>query len=262
MNEPSPASPFDPPAVRLTLEFTGLAKTLAGPAPLPMELPRGTSYREIVGQLAGRFPQLVGIVIAADRQNLLNANVFSRNGGEVIMPDQLDRCPEDGDRLVVITIIVGGAAGGAPPQALRVARLDPRAKLPTRKHPEDAGLDLYSLDPARIPPNGAAILRTGVTVAIPAGTAGLLKPKGRSDHLLGAGVIDAGYQGEILVKVVNPLDRPLEFAAGEAIAQLLLVPVLTPQVIEVAAGEIHSQASGRGATGGIVDQRAGSDRQP
>ena len=47
-----------------------------------------------------------------------------------------------------------------------------------------------------------------MTVEIPAGYVGLVKPKGRNDHLLGAGVVDAGYQGEILVKVVNPFTPP------------------------------------------------------
>jgi dUTP pyrophosphatase len=138
---------------------------------------------------------------------------------------------------------------------LKVARLDPQAKLPTRKHPADAGLDLYSLHAARVGPHQVAILRTGVTISIPEGMVGLLKAKGRSDHLLGAGVVDAGYQGEILVKVVNPLDRALEFAAGEAIAQLLLIPVATPAVEEIDPGEIHAEASSRGGSGGIVDQQ-------
>jgi dUTP pyrophosphatase len=141
--------------------------------------------------------------------------------------------------------------------AIKAARLDPRAVLPTRKHPADAGMDFYTLHAAVVEPHQTAILRTGVTLSLPAGTVGLLKPKGRSDHLLGAGVVDAGYQGEILVKVVNPLDRTLEFAAGEAIAQMLIVPVFTPAVVEVDPLEIHTQVSDRGASGGIVDQQRG-----
>jgi dUTP pyrophosphatase len=137
---------------------------------------------------------------------------------------------------------------------IRIARLDPKAILPTRKHPGDAGLDLYSLCAARVEPNQVAILRTGVTVSIPQGLVGLLMAKSRSDHLLGAGVVDAGYQGEILIKVVNALDRALEFAAGQAIAQMLLVPVLTPAVEECDPAEIHAEASARGGSGGIVDQ--------
>lgn len=139
-------------------------------------------------------------------------------------------------------------------QTIRIARLRPNAVLPTRKHPADAGMDLYAAEAVTIAPHSVAIVPTGVTVEIPEGTVGLVKPKGRSDHLLGAGVVDAGYQGEILVKVVNPFDRPLLFEAGAAVGQLVLLPVLTPAVEEVSPEVVHRQASSRGATGGIVDQ--------
>jgi dUTP pyrophosphatase len=137
---------------------------------------------------------------------------------------------------------------------IKIARLDPQAILPSRKHPSDAGLDLYNLCAARVEPHQVAILRTGVTVSIPPGLVGLLMAKSRSDHLLGAGVVDAGYQGEILIKVVNPLDRTLEFAAGQAIAQMLVVPAFTPAVEEYDPAEIHAETTARGGSGGIVDQ--------
>ncbi len=139
-------------------------------------------------------------------------------------------------------------------QPIKVARLDPQALLPTRRHPEDAGLDLYALAETTLEPHSMGIVRTGITLEIPEGYVGLLKPKGRNDHLLGAGVVDAGYQGEILIKVVNPFDTPLTLHAAEAIAQMLLLPIVTPGVREVSLDEIHAQASARGASGGIVSQ--------
>lgn len=143
-------------------------------------------------------------------------------------------------------------------ETIRFARLRPDALLPTRKHPLDAGLDLYAVEAARLEPHSAAIIPTGVTVDIPAGFVGLLKPKGRNDHLLGSGVVDAGYQGEILIKVVNPFSVPLEIHPGDAIGQLLILPVETPAVEEVSPQEIHSRHSTRGASGGIVDQSKSS----
>jgi dUTP pyrophosphatase len=137
---------------------------------------------------------------------------------------------------------------------IRIARLRPEARIPTRKHPADAGLDLYAAETVTLPPHGVGIVPTGITLDIPSGVVGLVKPKGRSDHLLGAGVVDAGYQGEILVKVVNPSPLPLTFQPGDAVGQLLLLPVLTPRVVEVSLDEVHPQASSRGGTGGIVDQ--------
>jgi dUTP pyrophosphatase len=135
-----------------------------------------------------------------------------------------------------------------------VARLRPDAYLPTRKHPEDAGLDFYAVDPVTVGPFSISIVPTGITVEIPPGMAGLLKPKGSSNHLVGAGVVDAGYQGEILIKVANPTTDPIEFKPGDPIGQMVLLPVVTPQVEETSLDEIHSRRSARSGSGGIVDQ--------
>ncbi len=139
-------------------------------------------------------------------------------------------------------------------ERIRIARLRPGATLPTRKHPADAGIDLYAAETQHIPAHSTAIVPSGVTIEIPAGYVGLVKPKSRNDHLLGAGVVDAGYQGEILIKVVNPFSRPLEIRAGDAIGQMLILPIVTPAVEEVPPEEIHHQRSTRGASGGIVTQ--------
>lgn len=142
-------------------------------------------------------------------------------------------------------------------ETIRIARLRPEAVLPTRKHPADAGLDFYAVAAVEIPPHSFSIVPTGVTIEIPEGFVGLLKPKGRANHLLGAGVVDAGYQGEILIKVANVTEVPLRFTAGEAVGQLVIVPVLTPAVEEVRVEEIHVDKSTRGGAGGIVEQHQG-----
>jgi dUTP pyrophosphatase len=139
-------------------------------------------------------------------------------------------------------------------QTIRIARLRPDAVLPTRKHPADAGLDVYAVEPVAIAPHSFAIVPTGVTVEIPDGYVGLLKPKGRSNHLLGAGVVDAGYQGEILVKVANPTDQTVVFGPGDAVGQLVILPLITPAVEEVEQAVIHTQKTTRGGAGGIVSQ--------
>jgi dUTP pyrophosphatase len=139
-------------------------------------------------------------------------------------------------------------------QSIKIAKLDPEATLPTRKHPADAGLDLYANRTFIIESHSFAIVSTGITIEIEDGFVGLLKPKGRSNHLLGAGVVDAGYQGEILVKVANINDTPLLINPGDAIGQLLILPIFTPEVIETNAEEIHLADSSRGVSGGIVDQ--------
>lgn len=137
-------------------------------------------------------------------------------------------------------------------EKIKVAKLREDAILPTRKHPDDAGIDFYSVESVWIQPNNFKIVKTGITVEIPKGYVGLMKPKSRSNFLLGAGVIDAGYQGEIQIKVANVGLGTLTIAYGEAIAQMLIVPVETPAVEEVSLSGIHQEASERGATGGIL----------
>ena len=139
-------------------------------------------------------------------------------------------------------------------EKLKIARLDADAKLPTRKHATDAGIDIYSNQTVTIMPHSFAIVSTGITIEIEPGFVGLLKPKGRNNHLLGAGVVDAGYQGEILVKVSNITAYPLEINPGDAIGQLVILPIITPAIIEVSQDQIHKKNSSRGETGGIVDQ--------
>lgn len=134
---------------------------------------------------------------------------------------------------------------------LYYSRLDQQAVAPTRKHPTDAGVDVYANEDVRIAPFSYRVVHTGVTFDIPEGTLLQVWPKGRNNHLLGAGVIDAGYQGEIMIKVVNYSWKPLRVHRGEAIAQLVHLPVITEPVQEVPLEEIHSVRSARAADGGI-----------
>ena len=60
---------------------------------------------------------------------------------------------------------------------LRVRRLDDRARLPTRAHPGDAGLDLYALEHGVLAPGERRALRTGLAVEVPDGQAGLVLPR-------------------------------------------------------------------------------------
>lgn len=138
---------------------------------------------------------------------------------------------------------------------LRYARLDPSVKPPARKHSNDAGVDVYANETVIIPAFSAARVSTGLTFEIRAEFMLLAKPKSGSDFLLGAGVIDPGYQGEILIKVVNYTPNPLVIQKGDPLAQLVQVAISTDALEEVRLEEIHPQTSERGADGGITRQK-------
>ena len=135
--------------------------------------------------------------------------------------------------------------------SLRVIRVDARATLPARAYPGDAGLDLHALEPAVLGPGERAAIRTGIAVEIPEGQAGLVLPRSglASRHgiaLVNApGLIDAGYRGEVRVLLLNT-DRGARFEidAGDRIAQLLLVTVESPDVVEVDALTASERGTG------------------
>jgi len=137
---------------------------------------------------------------------------------------------------------------------LRYAKLDPTAKSPARKHPADAGVDVYANETVTVAPFSTARVHTGLTFDVRPEFMLLAKPKSGSDFILGAGVIDPGYQGEILIKVVNYQPEPITIQRGDALAQLVQVAIYTDPLEEVSPEEVHPTRSARGADGGIVRQ--------
>jgi len=140
---------------------------------------------------------------------------------------------------------------------LEVARLDAAAIVPTRAYEGDAGLDLYAAHAAKLAPGERASIGTGIAVAIPAGHAGLVLPRSglalrHGIALVNApGLIDEGYRGELRVLLLNT-DREdaFEVAAGDRIAQLVLVAVASVDVVEVAQlGVSAREGRGFGSSG-------------
>lgn len=112
-------------------------------------------------------------------------------------------------------------------------KLDPGAYMPERAHPTDAGLDLRSPENVMVPAQGSCIIETGVHVEIPIGYVGMLKSKSGlnvRDDLTSEGVIDSGYTGSIVVKLYNHGDKNKFIRAGEKISQLVIMPIITPEL--------------------------------
>ena len=142
---------------------------------------------------------------------------------------------------------------------LRVKRLHEGARLPVVAHPgEDLGYDVFALERVELAPRATVKVRTGIAVEArdpETGAAlGLLVRDRSSMAARGlattGGVIDAGYRGEILIVMTNLGDVTQELGAGDKIAQMVPVHVLTGPVQEVETLEDSGRAAkGFGSTG-------------
>ncbi len=142
---------------------------------------------------------------------------------------------------------------------LRVKLLDPDARVPAVAHPgEDLGYDLFALEAATLAPQATVRVRTGIAVEARHPSTGeplgLLVRDRSSMAARGiattAGVIDAGYRGEILILMTNLGTAPVELKAGEKIAQMIPVPILTGMVEAVESLEDSARAEkGFGSSG-------------
>jgi len=132
-------------------------------------------------------------------------------------------------------------------------KLDAGAWLPERAHELDAGYDLRTPVRVVVRAHDSAVIDTGVHVEIPAGCVGFLKSKSGlnvNHDLVGEGVIDAGYTGSIQVKLYNNGPRIHIFEPGDKIIQLVILPILTPELEQVAELKDTERGSGGfGSTG-------------
>ena len=142
---------------------------------------------------------------------------------------------------------------------LRVKRLEAGARLPEVAHAgEDLGYDVFALEALRLGARQTVKVRTGIAVEAreprTGAPLGLLVRDRSSIATRGlattGGVIDAGYRGEILIVMTNLGDADVELKAGEKIAQMVPVPVLTGLVEEVETLEVSGRsAKGFGSSG-------------
>lgn len=112
-------------------------------------------------------------------------------------------------------------------------KLEPWAIMPTRAHNTDAGLDLYAAEDLVVPAHGSATFKTGVHVQLPPFTAGMLKSKSGLNvkhNITSDGVIDVGYTGSICVKLYNHGFDNYQVRKGDKISQLVIVPVVIPDL--------------------------------
>lgn len=137
-------------------------------------------------------------------------------------------------------------------------KLDDGAKMPEKAHDADAGFDLFSpseftVAQTIVDQNGHAIIDTGVHMLIPRGYVGMIKSKSGLNvkhGLTATGVVDAGYTGNIKVKLYNHSNTPYKINKGDKVAQIVIVPIPEVRLVEADALEETERGSdGFGSTG-------------
>lgn len=136
--------------------------------------------------------------------------------------------------------------------------LGEQASEPSYALPGDAGADLCSTETVVLGPGERALVGTGVALALPAGTVGLVAPRSglaarRGLSIVNSpGIIDSGYRGEIRVCLINLDPRePIRVDSGDRVAQLIVVPFVRADFVRVdELDETSRGAGGYGSTGG------------
>lgn len=131
--------------------------------------------------------------------------------------------------------------------------LDEGAYMPERAHELDAGYDLRTPKDFTMYGTTNVTINTGVHIEIPKGYVGFLKSKSGLNvkyDITGEGVIDAGYTGSIVVKLYNNGRYMKQFNRGDKIIQLVILPIYTPELIQVdSLEETERGNNGFGSTG-------------
>lgn len=129
-------------------------------------------------------------------------------------------------------------------------KLDEGAFMPERAHEWDAGADLRTPHDIYVAGEGYTVVNTGIHVEIPSGYVGMVKSKSGlmcKHGIVTDGTVDAGYTGSIRVCLYNRDVTSMSFKRGDKIAQLVIMPIITPEFEQV--DEIEGSDRGAGGFG-------------
>ncbi len=134
---------------------------------------------------------------------------------------------------------------------MQATKLNPLARIPAQATTGAAGYDLTSVQAGVIYPSQRRMVATGISLAIPDGMVGIIKPRSGLAVKHGidvlAGVLDSDFRGNVGVLLINHGDAPWQFNAGERVAQLVVVPYYHGACVEV--GSLEETMRGDGAYG-------------
>ena len=153
---------------------------------------------------------------------------------------------------------------------LRVYKLRSEAKLPRRAYETDAGMDLFycpngekrkiiDIEGLPICPKDSKLIPTGIKVEVPYGYMLEIKNKSsvaaKKQLLVGACVVDSGYNGEVFVNLHNVGAATRIIQPGQKIAQAVMIPMVPCEVEEATQDNLNQNSTrGEGALGSTGDK--------
>jgi len=138
---------------------------------------------------------------------------------------------------------------------LKVFKVRENAKLPVRAHPTDAGADIFycpeAEDPLVVYENESELIPTGLKIGVPAGYMLEIKNKSgvafKRSLVVGACVVDSGYNGEVFVNLHNIGALRQTILPGEKVAQAVLVPIAAAEFEEIQEDSVYESSTTRGS---------------
>ncbi|MDY7079302.1 MAG: MoaD/ThiS family protein [Chloroflexota bacterium] len=94
--------------MRIQVEFLGLSRFAAGAKEITLDLEDDATFRDIARILGTKYPAMIGNVIQPDGETLQAPNIFNLDAKRMIQANQMDDSPNDGDRIILMSISAGG----------------------------------------------------------------------------------------------------------------------------------------------------------
>jgi molybdopterin converting factor small subunit len=94
--------------MQIQVEFSSISRVLTGRREMTLDLQKGANIGDVVNALGKACPQLLGEIIEKDGKSLIPTNIFSVNGEKIIHESDLQYQPDEGDRLILLSLLSGG----------------------------------------------------------------------------------------------------------------------------------------------------------
>ena len=140
--------------------------------------------------------------------------------------------------------------------SIKFKKLDSRAEIPVRAHHDDSGLDLKSVEDVTIERGYWKVVQTGLSVELPPGYEGQVRPRSGMAAKQGVtvltapGTVDCGYRGPVNVILINHGLAPAQIRVGDRIAQFVVQKVEFLEVEEAALlADTERGSGGFGSSG-------------